>query len=508
MLLRLAAGTLAMLAPVTARAEWHEASTEHFVVYADGNPERIGKFADELEKFNKAMRTFYRNARAPAEGPANRVTVFVVSASDGIAKLAGSNFVRGFYIPRAGGNVAFVPPLAKAERYELSGTAVLRHEYAHHFMYSSMPAVFPMWFSEGFAEFWSTARFEKDGSATIGIAPAHRAWGLMSGNPLPVDQLVTMTNRKLTRDQREAVYGRGWLLAHYLMSDPARQKQLGRYIGALNEGQSPAKAAEAFGDMKALGRALDDYLNRRTLPATRISAEALATPPVKLRKLTPGEVATMKVRIESRAGVTPEEAKEVLVKARKAAAPFPNDPGAQVALAEAEFDVGNHDLAEAAADRAIAAAPTMGDALVFRAMAKFESARNAKGEPDWPLVRRAIVAANRADPEDPRPLILFYRSFIDAGEPPSKAAKLGFAKAYDIAPSDMELRMNAARMFLMDGNRAEAREALRLIAFNPHGAARAEFARNLMAAIDNGDPPDKILAMLPAAATSGDAEGE
>ncbi|MCP3729660.1 hypothetical protein M9978_04390 [Sphingomonas sp. MG17] len=505
MIVRFAALALALLAPAAARAEWHEASTEHFVVYADSKPETISKFADELEKFNKAMRAFYRNVRKPAEGPANRVTVFVVSASDGIAKLAGSGFVRGFYIPRAGGNVAFVPPVAKADRYELSGIAVLRHEYAHHFMYTAAPAVFPMWFSEGFAEFWSTVRFEKDGGATIGIAPSHRGWGLMSGNPLPVEQLVTMTSRRLNPEQLEAIYGRGWLLTHYLMSDPARQKLLGKYIAALNEGQAPTKAAEAFGDLKALGRELEKYLNRRTLPATTLSAETLATAPVKLRKLTPGEVATMKVRIESRAGVTPDEAKQVLIKARKAAAPYPNDPGAQVALAEAEYDAGNYALADEASGRAITAAPTMSDALVYRAMSKLALAE-AADKPDWSSVRRAIVAANRADPEDPRPLILFYRSFIAAGQAPTEAAKLGFAKAYDIAPSDMGLRMDAARMFLMDGNRTEAREALRLIAFNPHGATRAEFARTMVAAIDNGDTPDKILAMQPAADTKDDGE--
>lgn len=508
MILRIVALALALLAPAAAHADWYEASSEHFVVYADDRPEAITRFADELEKFDKAMRVFYAKARPAATGPANRVAVFVLSGSTTVAKLTGDKFTRGFYIPRAGGNVAFVPRVSgKSETYELSGAAVLRHEYAHHFMYTSFPAVFPIWFSEGFAEFWSTVKFERDGSAVVGISPAHRGWGLMSGNPLPVDQLITLTNRKLNMAQREAIYGRGWLLTHYLMSDPERQKQLGAYMQAINEGKSLEQAAESLGDLKALGKALDNYLNRRRLPATRIAPAALATAPVKLRKLTAGEVATMAVRVQSRAGVTEEEAKKIVIEARKAAGPYPDDPGAQVALAEAEYDAGNYALAEAAADRAIAADPKRGEALMYRAMSKFARAEadDPKADP-WPAVRRAIVAVNRVDPEDPRPLMLFYRSFHAAGETPTKNAKDGLAKAYDVALSDLGLRMNAATMFLNDGNRSEAREALRLVAFHPHGGGMAAHARAMITAIDRGDPVEKIFGAKPGEEDKDEAE--
>ena len=481
-----------------ARAEWYEASSEHFVVLADDRPESITRFANELEKFERTMRVFYPNARPAATGPANRVTVFVLSGSVSVEKLTNDKFTRGFYIPRAGANVAFVPRVSgQSEAYEMSGAIVLRHEYAHHFMFTSLPAAFPLWFSEGFAEYWSTVRFERDGSALIGVAPQHRGYGLLSGNPLPVAQLLTLTSSKLSDEKREAIYGRGWLLTHYLMSDPERQKQLGAYIAAMNRGEPLEKAALAFGDSKELGKALDKYLRRSSLTARRIPASALETAPVTLRKLTPGEVATMAVRVRSRAGVDPEEAKQVVLDARKAAAPYPSDPGVQEALAEAEYDAGHYALALAAADRAIAAAPKRTEALLYRAMAKFALAEAGAGkEEDWADVRRAIVAANKADPEDPRALVLFYRSYFAAGDPPTENAKLGLVKAYDVALYDLGLRMNAATMFLNDGNREEAREALRLVAFHPHAGEMGAQARTMIAAIDRGDPSAKIFAAL------------
>ena len=500
MILRLAALALALLAPGIAHAEWHEASTKHFVVYADDRPETIEKFASELERFNMAMAAFYPNALKAAEGPANRVTVFVL-AGNGVEKLTGDSFTRGFYIPRAGGNVAFVPKVSgRSESWELSGAAVLRHEYAHHFMYTRFPAVFPMWFSEGSAEFWSTVLYNKDGSMHVGMVPQHRGFGLLSGNPLPLEKLLTVTNQKLSGEQREAIYGRGWLLTHYLTVDPARQKLLIAYMAALNRGEPLEKAAAALCDLKQLARELERYMRGR-MPAMRLPSERIGGASVALRKLTPGEVATMAVRIRSKRGVDEAEAKRVLADARKATAPFPSDPGAQVALAEAEFDAGNYALAGAAADRALATNAKLGEALLYRAMAKFELASAGESTSEtWKDVRRAIVAANRNDPEDPRPLILYYRSFGAEGVPAPEAAKQGLAKAYEVAPSDLGLRMNAAIMFLSDKKPAEAREALRLIAYDPHGGGLAAKARAMVAAIERGEPADKVLAAKPAGA--------
>jgi tetratricopeptide (TPR) repeat protein len=487
---------LAMLLPNVARADWYEASSKHFVVYANDKPERIREFAEDLEKFENVMTLYYPAALKPTTGPANRVTVFVTSGPGAVSirQLTKTRFTAGFYIPRAGANVAFVPRLStRTDPMELSGLTVLRHEYAHHFMYTRFNAVFPIWFSEGFGEFWSTFSFLKSGEALIGAVPQHRAWGLRAGNPLPAKDLVTLANRKLNDEEREAIYGRGWLLTHYLTHDPERQKMLLRYIGAINMGESLEKAAEAFGDPKELDRALQKYMNGK-FPVKVVDGAKLNPGPVELRKLTPGEVATMAVRIRSRAGVDAEEAKDVLVDARKAAAPFPDDAAAQVALAEAEFDAANYPLALAAAERAVAANPKSGEALVYRAMARLELALAADSNAEtWRAVRRTIVAANRNDPEDPRPLMLFYRSFVEAGEAPIEAAKDGLIKALDTAPTDMGLRMSVAAMQLFDGKRAQASATLRPIAYHPHGGALANQARDMIAAIERGDTAEAIM---------------
>lgn len=493
--------------PATAHADWYEASTDHFVVYSEDSPERLTKFATQLERFDKALRVLRSLTTAPV-GDANRVFVYVVGGTNTVARLAGDSRVAGFYRARAGGSMAVVPRRAGVDVLDLSGQAILLHEYTHHMMLSLWPhAAFPSWFIEGYAEFHATARFEKDGAVSFGLPPQYRGYGLLAGNALPAEKLLTAEGRKLNDEQRDGLYGRGWLLTHYLTFGGKRPKQLATYLDAINRGKPPLEAATAtFGELKVLDSELERYktgkFQGRTVPAS-----AITVGPVKIRKLSPGEAATMDVRIVSKNGVNEKTAPGVYAQARKAAAPFPDDPGAQIVLAETAYDAGDYKEAEAAADRAIAVDPKAVDAHVYKAMARMAVAGKAgdQSKETWSAIRKIITAANRLDPDDPEPLTLFYRSFFESGQAPTKNARQGLYTAYLLGPQDRELRMNAAVSYLQEDNRPMARELLRPLAYDPHNGGMAKAASDLIAAIDAGKGVEalELLAQKPA----GDGEG-
>lgn len=479
---------LLLLAPAIAHADWYEASTPHFVVYADRDPARLEEFATQLERFDAGLRKL-QGVGVPELGPANRLTVFVV---DDVAAVRGLTRVRGaagFYIPRAGRTLAVVPESSgEGLALDLQPMQILLHEYAHHFMWSAFPnAVYPPWLVEGFAEFNATAKFGKDGSVTFGEAPLYRGVGLMRGNALPVEKLLSADVRKLDREQTAALYGRGWLLTHYLrIGAPQRAPQFRDYIKAINAGKPLAEAATAFGDLRQLDRELERYKMGRFLVSTQ---RDLVIGPVTLRKLTPGEAATMDVRIRSRVGVSDSAAANLYADARRAAAPYPDDPEAQVTLAGAALDAGDPAGAEAAADRAIAADPMRVRALVYKAMAEMLAAKKTgdmRAE-TWTAIRKPIVAANRLDTEDPLVLITYYRSFVEAGQKPTQAAMQGLEHAFDLAPQDSGLRFNTAAMYLRTGRAVEARAVLAPLAFQPHGRALAIRAAAILTRLDAGD---------------------
>ncbi|MBO9624483.1 MAG: hypothetical protein J7500_17375 [Sphingomonas sp.] len=483
---RLLAAALVLVA-TPAHADWYEASSAHFVVYSEQKPEKLRAFADQLERFDKAVRVLWGVSDQPV-GPANRVTVYVVGDIADVQKLTTSRNAAGFYEGRATGPVAFVPRSAGTDETDLSAMAILLHEYAHHFMFTTWPhAAYPAWYVEGFAEFLATTRFEKDGSVVVGYPPQYRASGIFQQS-LSTERMLAADARKLGDMQMDSLYGRGWLLTHYLMIEGKRGNQGMDYLKAINGGKSALDAAkQAFGDLNLLDRELDRYARGR-FGARRIAAKVVTPGPITLRRLSPGQEAMMDVRIRSQAGVNEETAPRVYVRAKKAAAPFPNDPAVQRALAEAAFDAGDFAEAEAAADRAIAADPKLVEALCYKARAQMARAAKAKDlSPEtWKAIRRTIAAANRLDPEDPEPLMLYYRSFADAHAMPPQLAREGLYKAFNLAPQDDGLRLNAAVVQLRDKKVADARETLRPLAFNPHGGGLAEYASKIVAAIDSG----------------------
>ena len=474
--------------PGVAHAEWYEVSSAHFVVYGNDRPERLKKFADDLERFDQAMRALRGFPNEPV-GKANRVTVYMLPSVEAVSKLHGDKMVGGFYQARAGGSLAFVPKRAESYVEDNLVQVILFHEYTHHMMFSIFAnSAFPAWLVEGWAEFHSTAEIKRDGSVMFGAAPNSRAWGLLSGNPLPLERILSADTGKLNQVQTDALYGRGWALTHYLSFEPTRKGQLGRYVTEINAGKSAAEAAQVFGDLKILHRELEGFLNKRTITGVTVRADAIKIGEILVRKLTPGEAATMDVRIRSKRGVDEKTAPGVYAAAKKAAAPFPNDPGAQIVLAEAAYDANDYAESEAAADRAIAADPNAIDAWVYKAMSRMAVAekKDDDSKETWRDIRKIIVTANKIDPDDPEPLILYYRSFGEAHQVATKSAKDGLYRAFELAPYDFGLRMNVAYMLFYDGMKAEARILLLPLAYNPHGGGLAEAAKQMIARIDAG----------------------
>src|SRR5688500_14832570 len=114
---------------------------------------------------------------------------------------------------------------------------------------------------------------------------------------------------------------------------------------------------------------MGSYMARRKINASVIDATALTTGAISVRKLRPGEAAMMPTIMESKVGVSTEEAQTLLPVARKIASAYPDDALGFAALAEAEFDAGNDDAAIAAADRAIAIDPQQIDAHIQKGYA-------------------------------------------------------------------------------------------------------------------------------------------
>ena len=485
-----------------AYADWQEAKSEHFTVYADDRPEQVKAFTERLERFDRAMKVIWNIEPKPAASN-SRVTVFQVATVGDIERLSRRG-VGGFYSPRASGAVAFVPRTAgNGAFWQAKSSRLLYHEYSHHFMFAYWPqASLPPWYVEGFAEYHSTAIFKNDGSVIFGAPPIDRGGGAEEGMginddvAMPVRRMLNPHLGQLDGRSSYALYSRGWLLTHYLLQSPERLKAFGQYISDLEAGKPYLEAARHFGDLNSLNSALNRYV-RADFQSNYVAADKIRIGAVTVRALSPGEAATMPTRIESTAGVDRNEALKVVAAARTAAAPFPNDAAAQNVLAEAEYDARNYAAAVAAADRAIAADPKSVHALVYKGLALQAIARQEKTRDParWREVRRWFIAANRADTEHAWPLILNYGSYRAAGETPTANAENGLIYAIALAPYDFGSRLDAARIYLKRNDIPAARQEIRRVAFRPHAGEAGEKLRAVLDALDASGAP-AALALL------------
>ena len=502
---------LALLLPSAVHAEWLEASSVHFVVYADDTERDIRRFTEQLERYHAAMAKV-TGSEVPPPSPSNRVTVFVVKNVREVQRLfgEGGRSVGGFYIARAGSAVAIVPQVRVGSGQVDSSMNTLLHEYAHHFLISNTVFPAPRWLGEGGAEFFASVRFQSDGGLNMGLPSKDNYYQLVYADEITAEELFDPELlAKRPGAQFTSFYGKSWALYHYLTFDPGREGQLVRYLALMTQGKSSREAAqEAFGNFARLDRDVERYLRQPSFRYFPFKADELETGNIDVRRLSEGDVAIMPVRMRSRVGVDEKLAAETVLEARAVAARFPGVASVQAALAEAEYDAGNDAEAIAAADAALALDQGQVNAYVQKGYALFRRAAEAEDiEAAYTEAVAPFLALNRIEPDHPLPLVYYHRSFLERGRVPTENAVLGLERAAEVAPFDLDLRMTLARQQISDGRLDWARVNLAPVAFAPHPSPLAEGARAAIEHIDAGGGDTEILLGLLKPAPAEEAAG-
>jgi hypothetical protein len=479
--LSLAAGIAMAAAASPAEAKWLRADSNNFIIYSEGSERDLRDFAEKLERFDATLR--YR-FKIPGGKDPNPLTIYLVDRATDAGRLAagkGGSNIAGFYRPDPEGSFA----VSNREDYVIKGTPqsqqTLFHEYAHHFMRRFLPSAFPAWFIEGFAEYYSTVDFTKEGKAEVGKPAYGRAFGLLTMPKIPAETLLFKRPLEMRNSgQIDVYYGRAWLLTHLLYNDQARVSQLGSYVDAINKGVDPKKAAtDSFGDLVQLDKDLNRYM---TKPLTyRTTGEAIAIAgPISIAALPPALDAAIPLRLERLSAGGDERLMRTRDALKKLSAQYPGDAGIWYEIAMSEWaltdDNRNKVAARAAVDKALALDPKhvranvlLGEMLI----AGVEDKKDAVAA-DWNAARKPIILANRTNPDDPMPLAAYYRSFVSQGMRPPPIAVDGLAKAFHLGPEDINTRMNYAFALANDGKYDIAIALAKIVALDPHDGGNGE----------------------------------
>jgi tetratricopeptide (TPR) repeat protein len=455
-------------AAAPAHAEWREAKSENFTVVGDMPAADLRQWSERLEQYH-GMLAYLLDAKRTVP-----VTVFVLDGLGAVQRAGGgSRSIAGFYSATAQSANAVVPERFNYDRgiEDFNPRIVLLHEYAHHMLLTNVEMFMPGWAQEGLAEMFATAKIEEDGSVVIGDKNDFRGGAIFGMSRWSVRRMLESDFRPPSRDEAIEKYARGWALAHYLWMSGERPNQYGEFIAELNRTVDPVASGEkAFGDLGRLDRELDRYIRAHKFKLARFGPDLIGTPgEIAIRTLSDGEAAMIDYRLVSTLGVTEEQARLLIERARPVAARYPDDATVQTWLAEMEYDAKNYDASWAAAERALARDPSSMFGMVYKGRVLM---RRAVAAADRGLAEQArgwFLKANRADPNHALPFQLYYDSFAPIGEVPPKDAVEGLLHATVLVPQDPSLRIRSAIELLRENNVVQARSILAPAAFRAEG---------------------------------------
>lgn len=383
----------------------------------------------------------------------------------------------------------------KAEDYEVKRQweSVLYGYYTEHFLLSNFATSYPRWYVDGLVAMFSTFDLRRDGRAEYWRLP-EGFFKVMRSYPALKSEPILTGAHLLDPSQSTWSPYHAWLLTHFFLvgnPDGPRREQFLQYMAAVSRGVSLVEASAVFGDFAALDKELSKYRQGKIMYSVATINEPEPDLYLEHADLNVSDAETLQsmVLLEARVEVPPTDQEggpnlvalkeRYLAELRELAANNPANLDTARLLAEAECRAGNPGRCIAVADRILAEQASDPEALSWRAIALLQQA--GKGDAAKAKeARAAIIAANRADPENILPLVSFSQVHELRAEQMPEAAMLGLIKVIAITPAAPGPRLILGREFVRRGNMPEAQEILLPVLNADQNSAEYREARLLL----------------------------
>jgi len=443
---RAGASFLLLLSIFQARAwagnpQWVQVHSPNFTVYTDAGEKRGREVALHFEQMRAVFGTLFQKAKVSSSQP-----MYILAFRNNkefrtvcpIWKGKAENLA-GFF--QQGNGVTYIAlDLSTKETWQ-----VVFHEYGH-FLLNSNCSDMPLWFDEGFAQFFETIKVEgKD--FVFGNIPQGTAEALQQYSWLPIDQLFSVSHDSpfYNEGNRQSIfYAESWLaFAHYWFFSPM-QKQMVEYLSIEGPGVPPKEAIQrAFGmDSKALDKDLQTFYRtgrlhtyRNPLPAGLDNVQMTVTPVDEIDARV--RVAELKLQMRDHQAEAVQEFGEILKQK-------PDDPVALRRLAYAALQKGDKQTAADYFHRA--AATQSNDAHIYYFSAVLATQLGAQGDPALlAQMQKDLERAVQLDPTfaDAYGWLALSYAWQDKGAEAVAPAE----KAVELSPRNDQWAMNLASMY-------------------------------------------------------------
>jgi len=202
----------------------------------------------------------------------------------------------GYYVDTLSGNYAVVKAGAfeSKDHSRTSSSTILFHEFTHYLASNVSSMNLPYWYSEGLADFLSATQFPDNNTINYGLPLQYHLHNIQTMPWMSMEKLLKATHisHKKRRD-RYRIYSQGWLLVHYLKTEPGQGPVLTQFLNLLANGTDIDQAfAQSFNmSYQELDKVLRRYARSKYFSYAKIPLkQSLSTANFTSKKLQPEEI--------------------------------------------------------------------------------------------------------------------------------------------------------------------------------------------------------------------------
>ena len=280
---------VAIGASAVAYGKWICVENENFRVFGNVRRNQATELLVRLEQFHRIVGRLHGSVR-PLSVP---IDVFLFKDKKSFEP----------YLPVFGGETAQVAGYFTASRpkslialrlgWDSEQTArIIFHEFTH---FLTREANWPLWLTEGVAEFYSTFRCH-DTRVTLGLPIEEHIRYLRERPLIPLNQFIAMDQSAVgysDTHRTESYYSEAWILFHFLrmVDDSDIQNRLLSYVARLSAGLDPVSSFHLVFDPVPVEEELRNYIHRNTFPIMKITLRnSELESDVSYREVTEAEV--------------------------------------------------------------------------------------------------------------------------------------------------------------------------------------------------------------------------
>jgi tetratricopeptide (TPR) repeat protein len=266
----------AVPAPTRDKPEnWVQVRSPHFLIVSNSNEKQARRVADQFER----MRSVFHQLLPKLQiDPATPIIVLAIKDEKDFRALEPAAYLAKGQVRLAG---LFLTALDKnyvLMELDAEGNhpyATIYHEYTH--LLLSKADWMPLWMNEGLAEYYQNTDIrEKD--VSLGEPSTENVMLLRQNRMLPLATLFTVDHASPyyhEENKGSIFYAESWALTHYLRVTDSQENthRLTDYATLLTQNLDPVTAAaRAFGDLKKLQSALEDYVRQNAFHYMKMAA--------------------------------------------------------------------------------------------------------------------------------------------------------------------------------------------------------------------------------------------